>query len=509
MRDFSGEGPGPPGGGRGPALGARLLDRISGRQPNVAEGLPGRKLMQKRTRWIGIVLALVIAGLPMSLLIFVLDDDPYAAADKGESYRASIYKRYQDVVYAAVPSNGYYRMDEADPESFKPFDTPVYDGHQAAKDARHVYCGNRILPGMLPASTQYLGNSYFGDGSTTYYCSLFSVVNPELGPVTEVWQTILFGLGRGAKPQNYLYPFKALPASPQPYRALLDRDLATDGTKVFYRGNEVPQANPDTLRRLPASRDGRELLSDDFFGDGRRVYFHEALLPLSDDPGLRAFMVGDLDREPYLYDPRDGMVYVGTHAFDAAHAPYRLLSEDGQHVNQALFAGRDGIYFYNVQKRRMERAGDDPFASGGFTALSPFVFSDGKQVLFLKGAESWSSSRGGGGLISRSTLIKRLKDAPGGEWKKLGDVYHRFGSVWQNGDQRYYLDQTGSSQLVFSPIYRIMDRETADFLLRSQQTLDIRMDDIRKLIRSGKLAAPVSDEVLEAKVRYRGFLSWF
>ena len=493
----------------GPALGARLLDRISGRQPNVAEGPPGRILMQKRTRWIGIVLALVIAGLPMSLLIFVLDDDPYAAADKGESYRASIYKRYQGAVYAAVPSNGYYRMDEADPESFKPFDTPVYDGRQAAKDARHVYCGNRILPGMLPASTQYLGNSYFGDGSTTYYCSLFSVVNPELGPVTEVWQTILFGLGRGAKPQNYLYPFKALPASAQPYRALLDRDLATDGAKVFYRGNEVPQANPDTLRRLPASRDGRELLSDDFFGDGRRVYFREALLPLSDDPGLRAFMVGDLDREPYLYDPRDGMVYVGTRAFDAAHAPYRLLSEDGQHVNQALFAGRDGIYFYNGQKLRMERAGDDPFASGGFTALSPFVFSDGKQVLLLKGAESWSSSRGGGGLISRSTLIKRLKDAPGGEWKKLGDVYHRFGSVWQNGDQRYYLDQTGSSQLVFSPIYRIMDRETADFLLRSQQTLDIRMDDIRKLIRSGKLAAPVSDDVLEARVRYRGFLSWF
>ena len=509
MRDFSGEGPGPPGGGMGPALGARLLDRISGRQPNVAEGPPGRILMQKRTRWIGIALALVIAGLPMSLLIFVLDDDPYAAADKGESYRASIYKRYHGAVYAAVPSNGYYRMDEADPASFKPFDTPVYDGRQAARDARHVYCGNRILPGMLPASTQYLGNSYFGDGSTTYYCSLFSVMNPELGPVTEVWQTILFGLGRGAKPQNYLYPFKALPASAQPYRTLLDRDLATDGAKVFYRGNEVPQANPDTLRRLPASRDGRELLSDDFFGDGRRVYFHEALLPLSDDPGLRAFMAGDLDREPYLYDPRDGMVYVGTHAFDAAHAPYRLLSEDGQHVNQALFAGRDGIYFYNVQKRRMERAGDDPFASGGFTALSPFVFSDGKQVLFLKGAESWSSSRGGGGLISRSTLIKRLKDAPGGEWKKLGDVYHRFGSVWQNGDQRYYLDQTGSSQLVFSPIYRIMDRETADFLLRSQQTLDIRMDDIRKLIRSGKLAAPVSDEVLEAKVRYRGFLSWF
>ncbi|PQZ69214.1 hypothetical protein CQ050_12350 [Achromobacter sp. MYb9] len=465
--------------------------------------------MQKRTRWIGIVLALVIAGLPMSLLLFVLDGDPYAAADKGESYRSSIYKRYQGVIYAAVPSNGYYPVDEADPASFQQFDTPVFDGRQAGKDTRNVYCGNRILPGMKPASTQYLGNSYFSDGSTTYYCSLFSVVNDELGAVKEVWQTVLFGMGRGAKPQNYVYPFTALPASTQPYRPVLDRDLATDGTKVFYRGNELPQANAGTIRRLPQSRDGGERLSDDFFADGRHVYFHEALLPVSDDPGLRAFGVGDLDRQPYLYDPRDGMVYVGTQSFDTAHAPYRLLSEHGQHLKQALFTGRDGIYFYNNEKRRMERAGDDPFASGGFTALSPFVFWDGKQVLFLKGAESWGSSRGGGGLVSRSTLIKRMKDAPTGEWKKLGDVYHQFGSVWQNGDQRYYLDQTGSSQLVFSPIYQIMDRETADFLLRSQQTLDIRMDDIRKLIRGGKLVVPASDKVLEATVRYRGFLSWF
>lgn len=466
--------------------------------------------MQKRTRWMGIVLALVIAGLPMALLILILDDDGHASADDGQSYRSSIYKRYQDHVYAAVPSNGYYRMDEADPASFEPFPTQVFDGRQAAKDKRNVYCGNLILPGMAPDKARFIGNSYFSDGEQTVYCSMFSIRNPDLGALREVWQTILYKTGHGPKPQTYLYPYRVLPASAQPYRALLDGDLATDGARAFYRGREMPEASPATMRQLPLSKGGGTRPSRDYFADGKRVYFHETRLALSDAPALSAFQVGDMDRQTYLRDARDGMVYVGAQAFDAAKAPYRLLTDRGQHIYQALFAGRDGIYFYNSQQQRIERAGDDPFASGRFTALSPFVFTDGKTLLFLQGEESWGSSRGGrGGLISRSTLIKRMIDAPVGQWQKLGDVYHRFGSVWQNGEQLFYLDETGSSQLVFSPIYRILDRAAADFLVGSQQTKEIRMDDIRKLIREGKLAAPASEEVLQAKTRYRGLLSLF
>lgn len=465
--------------------------------------------MRTRFKWIVIVLALLIAALPMALLIMVIDDDDFSAVDHGEPYRNSVYKRYQGVVYALVPSNGYYRMDEADTASFEQFDTQSFDGRQAGRDSRHVYCGNRILPGMQPAAARYLGNSYFSDGSITYFCAFYSVLNDELDALPEVWQTILYKMDRGPKPQTYLYPFKALPASTQPYRPLLDREVATDGARVFFEGREMPQANPATLRRVKAWQGGETRPGDDYFADGHRVYFHDELLPLSDDPALYSFKVGDLNREPYLYDKRDGLVYAGKLAFDAAHAPYRLLSEQGRHVNQALFAGNDGIYFFNNQTRQVERAGDDPFAGKAFTAMSPYVFSDGKQVLFLRGRESWSKSRSGGGLVSRSTLIYRLMDAPAGEWKKLGDVYHRFGSVWQNGTALYYFDELGATQLVFSPIYRIVDRATADFLLRSQETLQIRADDIRKLIKDEKMVAPQYEEVLEAKTRYRKFWGLF
>ena len=253
---------------------------------------------------------LIVAILPMFLLFWLMsgDDENFATIDHGQSYGNSIYKRYQDVVYAAVPSNGYYRIDAADPASFQAFDTGAFDGRQAGRDQRHVYCGNLILPDLRPASARYLGNSYFSDGAATYFCSMHSRLNRELEPLDEFWQKLRHRAGAGPKPQTYLYPYVALPASARPYRPLLDRDLATDGARAFYRGLEMPQANPATLRRVPVGRDGDVRPSDDFFADGSRVYFHQQPLPLSDDPALHAFMVGDLYQQPYLRDPRDGMV---------------------------------------------------------------------------------------------------------------------------------------------------------------------------------------------------------
>lgn len=467
--------------------------------------------MQKRTRRIVIVLVLLTAILPLCLLIWLIDGgDDFAAIDRGESYGSSIYKRYQGEVYAAVPSNGYYRMREADAAAFETFDTGRYDGRQAGRDGRHVYCGNLVLAGLRPASTRYLGNSYFSDGSTTYFCDFASERNHGLGRLDEFWQRIRYRAGKGDKPQTYLYPFQALPASAQPYRPLLDRQLATDGARVFYEGRDMPQADPARLRRIAAIQGGEKRPGDDFFADGRRVYYRDTLLPLSDDPALYTFTVGNLHRQPYLHDPRDGMVYLGALAFDPAHAPYRLLNEPGRHVHHALFASKDGIYFYDSEQGVVARAGDDPFAAGGFTALSPYVFWDGRQLLFLKSQEAWSRSRGGGGLISRSTLVLRLKPAPAGPWTKLGEVYHGFGSVWRNGDALYYLDELGATQLIYSPIYRILDPAAADFLLRSRQTRQIKADDIRKLVHGGALAVPAAEEVLEAKTRYRrGLLSLF
>ena len=109
----------------------------------------------------------------------------------------------------------------------------------------------------------------------------------------------------------------------------------------------------------------------------------------------------------------------------------------------------------------------------------------------------------------RATLVNRLRDAPDGAWVKRGVVYHNFGTVWQKGGTLYYFDEMGPSQLISNPIYQILDPVAADFLLRSQETRQITADDIRKLIRGGKLAVPQYETVLEAKTRYRKIFSIF
>ena len=206
----------------------------------------------QRAKRIVITIVLIVAILPMFLLFWLMsgDDENFATIDHGQSYGNSIYKRYQDAVYAAVPSNGYYRIDAADPASFQAFDTGAFDGRQAGRDQRHVYCGNLILPDLRPASARYLGNNYFSDGAATYFCSMHSRLNRELEPLDEFWQKILHRAGAGPKPQTYLYPY-ALPASARPYRPLLDRDLATDGARVLSGPGDAP-GEPATLRRVPA-----------------------------------------------------------------------------------------------------------------------------------------------------------------------------------------------------------------------------------------------------------------
>ena len=91
----------------------------------------------KRAKRVVITIVLIVAILPMFLLFWLMsgDDENFATIDHGQSYGNSIYKRYQDVVYAAVPSNGYYRIDAADPASFQAFDTGAFDGRQAGTSA--------------------------------------------------------------------------------------------------------------------------------------------------------------------------------------------------------------------------------------------------------------------------------------------------------------------------------------------------------------------------------------
>ncbi|HHR5886610.1 TPA: DKNYY domain-containing protein [Providencia alcalifaciens] len=448
---------------------------------------------------VGVTLLVSIALI--SGMVLSMNDEPYHEIDsKGEKVGYSIYVIYHDKVYASVPSNGFYLMKDADPASFKLLPEGTYYEHQFAIDKNHAYCGNLAIPAFNPNSVKSLGNNYFTDGNQTVYCSMGSVRNYELSTMDELFQSWLYGWDLGDKPQTYIYPMKPLPASSTPYQSLLSRYLATDGQRIFYQGEYMPDADPATLQDIGSLQDDDSVRDSlHFYRDNLNVYYDQYKLPIKSHSGLYSLILDGLFQEGYLIDPQSGNVAMNDILFPEQHAPYQLISRHSQHVNQALFLSRDGVFFYHREKEIIVRAGANPFIDGELKEIAPLVFTHNNQTYYLQDSEIWGTNKNPG-LISRSTKIYRFNETNNSPWEKVGDLDHRrFGQVWKKGDEYYYFDNLGSTQLIRYTIYRVDSQRTVNRLLNEK----LLPRDIRVLIDNDDLQPIRGTEVVHAITKYR------
>lgn len=429
--------------------------------------------------------ALVILLLISSLLLITglfgsFDDDLSSKIDRlGVPYDSSIFTLYDHKIYANVPSNGKYQVTQADVSTFKTFsDKKDYQSQKVATDKNHVYAGNLIVPNLDPSKTVSLGDDYYSDGQHTYYLGSNSIRNDTLNVVVEIFQLMLYGLNLGEKPQTYLYPIQELPISSQPYYSLLENSVATDGEAVFFEGKRLPQADPTTLRQLAQLYDnGDERPSYDYFADNQHVYYKSKLLPFSSNADIYSFEIEGNSIESYLFDPRTGKVFMHDVAFDEKHTPYELITPYGAHVYHALFGSKDGIYYYDREDNAVKRAGDNPLYDSKFEALSEFVFTDGKNTLFLESSEHWSSKKSNG-TRSQNTFIKQMEGIDASLWKNIGTCISGFGSIWENAGKLYYFDNMGSGQSIKNSVYSIDTQQTAQTLLQD----NLRSGQIKDLV---------------------------
>lgn len=457
---------------------------------------------------VGITVAIVSVIFSLVLIASMLlseskDPDSIDMDRKGQKI-GGVYLRYQNQVYASVPSNGYYLIKEADVNSFRLLDDS-YRNRQFGVDKNHAYCGNLIVKDFNPSTAKAIGNDYFSDGKQTCYCASMSVNNKALSMVSELSQRMRYGFGIGDKPQTYIYPLSKLEAGTTPYRAILKTEVATDGTLSYYEGQILPKANPERLRQIPKKyNDGDIRESERYLADGQHVYYENTMLPLKDHPDLYAIVIDAQNQENYLIDPKQGMVYVNDIAFEKQYSPYQVLSLNGGHIYHALFLSKDGIFYFDTKKKKVLRIDDNPFNSGKFTEIAPLIFSDGQQILYTQTEEAWGNNKSPG-LKSRSTNIYRLDEPGTGTWEKIGMVNSTSGSVWKKGATYYYFDQLGDTQLIGETIYRITDQATVNELLSPE----IRTDDIRNLVRTDHMAKVKSTELLSAKTSYSSAYGWF
>ena len=379
------------------------------------------------------------------LFLFIFNEkiDSYEIEKNGKRFGKSEFIEYQGEIFVSIPSGGRYVLEDVDLNSFK----AVEDESTlvVGLDKNHVYFGNIPVPDLDPSKLQVIGNGYYTDGKSTYFYSPYSQRNEDLSTSMELLQHLAYIFSKTKKPQRYIYPYKKIetnkrlqPVENLPY-------FATDGEKVYYRGEVLEKADLNTLKSVDRY--------NGYFADKENVYYKSKLLPINNSGKLR--VVSSKQGDEFLYDEANGYVFQEDYSFDREKAPYRVLGNEGGHLNHLVFINKEGIYYYDNEEKKQERAGDN-FFIGKIEEITPNIFTDDENLYYFHAYDVWRRSRYDNGLDSRNTEIYSLGKKT--DWKKIEDTSN--GGIWQKGNKYYYFDDLGIRQLISNTIYEITDKET-------------------------------------------------
>ena len=437
------------------------------------------------------IVAVVFAMLIMFYLFFFLfnisDDNSYEIEQNGEKYGKSEFIKYQGEIYVPVPSGGLYTLTDVDVESFKALNSGSYIERIVGLDKNHVYFGNIPIPDLNPDTFYSIGNGYYSDGKNTYFCSASSERNTELSTLTEVVQMLTYSKSKSKKTQSYIYPYKKIETDKKlkPIENLYF--FATDGEKVYYKGEFLENADLSTLENI----DGY----NEYFADKENVYYKSKLLPIKNSGKLR--VVSSEQGDEFLYDEVNGYIFIEDYSFDREKAPYKVIGNEGNHLYNLIFINNEGIYYYDNQEKKQKRAGDNIFI-GNVEEISPNIFSDDENIYYLYAYDIRSANRSSANkLISKNTEIYILGKKE--DWQKVSDIQNgHAGAIWKKGDIYYYFDNFGIFQLIDDTVYQISDKETVEHLLNN----NIAPNTIREFIENNKLIAINGEEKVKIKVKY-------
>ena len=409
--------------------------------------------------------------------------------NNGQKYEKSIYIKYEGKIYCNSFGD-IYQLKDVDIDSFKTFDTGDYRDNYIATDKNNVYLGNNIIPDLNPNRLKSLGSNYYSDGVNYYFLSDVYIQNEDIS----TWSIVKEYIIHFKKKQLYFYPFKKIETTKALKGIKNFRYLASDGDKVYYKGELIENADFYTLKAV-------DKYNDDYFYDKNNVYYKTKALNLSSNDNLNLVSVEQGERT-YLYDGLNGNVSLEEYIFDKKYIPYQILGIDSAHVKDLLFVSKDGIFFYNPETKEQERVGDNIF-KGKIENILPSVISDDKNIYYLHSYDVLRKRRPSSHhahiLVSKNIGIFSLGEKK--DWEKIKDIDSgTTGQVWKKGNKYYYFDDLGVSQAIDDVIYEIKDNRTLEKLLDIKY---ISTDEIREFVRDKKLIAFKGEEVTTASIKYK------
>ena len=410
------------------------------------------------------------------------DGKSYEIKTNGEQYGTSNFFKYQGKIYVFTLNDGMQALENVDMETFKAFEPGDYFTQNIALDKNSVYFGNVIIPDLDPNKLEVIGNGYYTDGTNSYFYSPFSELDKESS--------------------KYIYPYKKI-ENAKNLKVLENFELfAVDGDNVYYKGEILKNADLNTLKIIDKN--------NEYFADKENVYYRSKLLPIKNSGKLK--IVSSEQGDTFLYDEASGYVFIGDYTFDKEKAPYKVIGNNGTNLYNLIFIGKDGIYYYDSEKKKQLKAGDNIFI-GNIEEIAPNIFTDDKNIYYFSAYSVRSGSRKSlGELLSRNTDIYYLdkKDS----WEKVKDIREgSIGSIWKKGNKYYYFNNLGIFNSIDNTVYKISDKETLNYLLskaddetddiKSEGLTAINTDYIRDLIKNEKLIAVSGEKKMTITIKYK------
>ena len=440
---------------------------------NDLDDLFKKKKTSNTSFYLKIVIVIFAFLMPLGTIYYMgkVDNNTYEIETNGKQYGKSDFFEYQGKVYSFGLSGDMEVLKNVDIATFKALE--IRDSHirNIGLDRKFVYLGNIVIPDLNPNKLKVIGNGYYTDGTTSYFLSPFSELDK--------------------KSSNYIYPYKKI-ENTKNLKALENFELfAVDGDNVYYKGEILNNADLNTLEIIDKNAE--------YFADKENVYYKSNLLPIKNSGKLK--IVSSEHGDKFLYDEVNGYVFIEDYSFDREKAPYKVIGNKGNHLYNLVFVNNEGIYYYNNQKKKQLRAGDNIFV-GNVEELSPNVFTDDENIYYFHAYEVQKKLKHSSGyvLASRNTVIYSLgkKDA----WEKVKDIRSgTVGSIWKKENKYYYFDNLGIFQLIDNAIYEISDKETLEYLLNYNEG----SSKIREFIENEKLIKIEGEKKIEIRVKYTTF----
>ncbi len=364
-----------------------------------------RKRMSIIKRLLIVFLVLLFTAITIFITIKITsDDDPdNKVSHLGKSFSSSNYSSYDSEIYFLRIGSGYYKVRDADYNTFRPLSIKKQYGSDMGIDTSSVFYGNKKIEGIDRQTVRYIGAYFVSDSRNVFYKN----------QMIEEADAATFALPDQQAIYSYKYPY------------------GRDKTHLFYKKYLLEGMNPNSVHTFEGTLD--------YISDNKYVYYRNTKL---EDVDAKSFKAEYIDYQlTYATDGRTYFIngkpfpdkvsdiYIGNATVD--NASLRLLQKKCTYSGHMIFYDNRNIYYFNEAKQKIIRR-NSYSKNIEFRLLGEGLFTDGENIYFFIKQNIRSRKRA---IVAIKTKIVRLEDVTARDFYRVKELSKAV--VWSDGKSYY------------------------------------------------------------------------